>query len=95
MLVSTTSARERHAVAGGGDARAQFVVVGEVIDQGSEAADFVERFAAESQRGAEAVVQAALDPFGEQHAGLEVGGDAQSLKPWRPGCGGRGRDRGR
>ena len=55
--------REGHAVAGGGDARTEFVIVGEVIDQGSEAADFFESFAAESQRGAEAVVQAAFYPF--------------------------------
>ena len=72
---------ERHAVAGLVHARAQFVIVGQVIDQDLQAADPVESFAADRQRGAEAVVQAALQPHRQQHPSLEVGGDSQRLQP--------------
>jgi len=54
-----------------------------MIDQHLQSADFVECFAADGQRGAEAVVQAAFNPLRQQHAGLEVGGDAQGLKARR------------
>ena len=81
MAVSTTSVRQGDAVAGLGHARAQFVVVGQVVDQRCKAANLVERIAADGQRGAEAVVQAAFNHAGKQHAGLEVGGDAQRLQP--------------
>src|ERR1700679_2526453 len=68
------------------NAGAEFVVVGEVVDEGQEAADFVEGFAADRERGSEAVVQVPLNHFGEQNAGLEVGGDAEGLKArWEGG----------
>jgi hypothetical protein len=52
-----------------------------MIDQRRESPNLVERLAAHSQRGAETVMQAAFNHLGEQYAGLEVGGDAQPLKP--------------
>ena len=66
-------------------ALAQLVVVCQMIDQRQKSADFFECFAANGQRGAEAVVQTALNPLGEQHASLEICGDAEGLKARRKG----------
>ena len=62
------------------NARAQFVVVGEVVNQRIEAADLVERFAADGERGAESIAQAAGEHARQQHTGLEVSGDSEGLE---------------
>ena len=52
-----------------------------MVDEGLEATNLVESLAADSQGGAEAEAHSAFNHFGEEHTGLEVGGDAQGLKP--------------
>ena len=72
---------ERNAISGLEDALAQFIVVGKIIDECFESADLLECIAADGERGAEAVAQAALDHAGNQNARHEVGGDAERLEP--------------
>ena len=77
-----------HAVARLGYARAEFVIVGQMVDQDLQAADFLECLATDSQRRAEAVAQAALNPFGKQDASLEIRGDAEGFKAgWKGSVG--------
>ena len=66
-------------VAGGGDACAELVVVGEIVDQRREAADAVQCLARDGEGGAEAEVDAAFDAARGEDAGDEVGGDAESF----------------
>ena len=54
---------EGNDVAGLCDARAKFVVVGEMVDECGESADAVEGLAAHGERGAKAVADAAFKPF--------------------------------
>src|ERR1700679_2937605 len=70
---------EGYCVAGLRDACSEFVVVGEMIDERFESADAVEGLAAHGEGGAEAIAHSALDHFGEQHAGLKIGGDAKGF----------------
>ena len=51
-----------------------------MVDERFEPANPVQCLPAYSERGAEAVMQSALDHFGKQDPGLEVGGDAQGFK---------------
>ncbi len=80
MLVSTTSRTEGYGVAGLRDACAEFVVVGEMVDERFEAADAVEGFAAHGERGAETIAHPAFEHAREQHAGLEIGSDGEGFK---------------
>ncbi len=72
--------RQLDAITGGMDARAELVIVGEVIGEGQEAADRVQRGAADGERGAEAKVQATLQPARGEHGGGKVGGDAEGFE---------------
>src|SRR6478752_3391354 len=63
----------------GCDARAELVVVGEVIDQRGEAVDMAQRIAGDGERGAEAEVDAALDAARGEDAGEKIGGDAEGF----------------
>src|ERR1700747_1275307 len=72
--------------AGGGDACAEFVVVGEGVDQGGEAADAVQRLTGDGERRAEAEVDAAFEAARGENAGEEISRDA---KGFHAGAGGR------
>ena len=74
-----------HRVPGLENAFAQFVIIGQVVDQDTQAADALQGFAADTESGPKAVTQAALDPAGQQDAGLEVGGDTEGYVPLLPG----------
>src|SRR6266567_8028915 len=65
------------------DARAQFVVVGEMVDNAGESANGIERFAAYREGRTEAVAEATFEPAGKQYTGLKVSGDAERLHPRR------------
>src|SRR6202034_907301 len=64
----------------GVDAGAEFVVVGEIVGEGSEAADGIQSGAGDGQRGSEAEVKAAFDETRGEHARREVGGDAERFE---------------
>ena len=70
---------ELDAEAGGSDARAEFVVVGEIFGEGNEAADGIECGAGDGEGGTEAEVEAAVEESRGEDAGGEVGGDAESF----------------
>src|SRR6202021_1845496 len=75
--VPPPTTRASDGIARGRGARAEFVVVGQIVDQRSETADAVQCLARDGQRGAETEVDAAFDATRGEHAGNEVGGDAE------------------
>ena len=81
---------EFDSLAGRGDPTAEFVVVGQVVEQRFEAADGGEIGAAEGQRRAQSEVQSVFEESCAQNSGHEVGGDAEGLEARAEGMGGLG-----
>src|ERR1700721_2795721 len=68
------------AIAGLRNARAQLVVVGQVINDRQQAADFFECLTSYCEGRAEPVMQPAFDQLREQDAGHELRSDSQRFK---------------
>ena len=63
-----------------GDAQAEFVVVGEGLDERGESADGFEGGTRDGERGAETEADLSVELEGGEDAGEEVGGDAEGLE---------------
>jgi len=73
-------AGEGDGVSGLGDAVAEFVVVGEAVDEGGESADGFERGTGNSERGSEAEADFSVELEGGEDAREKVSGDAEGLE---------------
>ena len=72
--------RQHHFITCFGDAIAKFKIVGQIIDERTQAADGVKCGARHGQRGAESKVNAAFNLAGHQHSGDKIRADADGFQ---------------